>query len=340
MINQQVSTYAVPAGSNPTMQESDSAPRAEDVVTPALEASPEATAALVLPHQQKAFEQLLDLTRVALFTQRQCFPVRLRTNSLIVGPTGGGKTYLATAVAKALNIPIFLISLSEWVLIGCSTRGASTTWPAIVDFLAKHKSAEGVIIAVDEIDKLSRNSSWEVFLLTEVFSLLDLRIPNNLRDQDEDEVIGSSTIESAREVLSTRTMLIGMGAFQDLWEAQQTTPIGFRQGSASAEITSLKKLAESIPPELANRFRSEVLILPPLTECHYHEMLQRCAEQVPANFRKRFLSMGKDAIPLAMRNRKGPRFLEELLVDLLIAERKAVRSPVGLEVTADQEMMV
>lgn len=282
-------------------------------------------APLVFPHQRQAFEQLVELTQIALYTQHHCFPIRPRTSSLIIGPTGSGKTYLASAIAKALNIPILVISVSEWVLIGCSTRGASTTWPAIVEFLAKNKSAEGVMIAAEELEKLSSNTSWERFQLTELYSLLDLRIPDNLRDQDEDEIISSTTMESAREVLSSRTMLIGMAAFQDIWEAQQSPAIGFGQTSTLAEMPSLKQLAECIPPELANRFRSEVIILPPLKECDYHEMLIQCAEKVPANFRERFLAMGKQAIPLAAHNRKGPRFLEELLVDLLIAERKEVR---------------
>ncbi len=291
------------------------------------------SAPLVFAHQRQAFDQLVELTQIALYTQSQCFPIRPRTNSLVVGPTGSGKTYLASAVAKALSIPILLISISEWVLIACSTRGAGITWPAIVEFLSKNKTADGVIIAIDEIDKLNRDrtssSSYEVFLLTEAFSLFDRRIPNNLRDQDENELIGSSTMESAREVLASRTMLIGMGAFQDVWEAQQAASIGFGRDSSSPEMPSLKKLAESIPPELANRFRSEVLILPPLKESDYQTMLAQCAEKIPGNFRERFLAMGKQAIPLAVHNRKGPRFLEELLVDLLIAERREVRMLLG-----------
>lgn len=295
------------------------------------------SAPLVLPHQQKAFEQLLELAQIALYTQRDCFPIRPRTSSLIVGPTGSGKTYLASAIAKALNIPIFLISISEWVLVACATRGAAITWPAIVGFLNKHKSADGVIIAVDEIDKLSRDSSWEVFLLTEVFSLFDLRIPDNLRDSSEDEAIGSTSIESARDVLTNRTMLIAMGAFQGIWDTQQSPAIGFGQTTTIAEMPCLKKLAESIPPELANRFRSEVVILPPLTERDYHAMLAQCAEKIPGNFRERFIAMGKQAIPLAVQNRKGPRFLEELLVDLLIAERREIRTSSLLVPAAQDE---
>jgi hypothetical protein len=195
-----------------------------------------------------------------------------------------------------------------------------------VEFLRKNRSADGVIIAIDEIDKLSRRTSWEVFLITEVFSLLDLRIPDNLRDADGCNFT-SSGLSAAHDVLKTRTMIIGMGAFQEMWDARQVESIGFRSDSPNLEMPTLRAISDLIPGELANRFRSEVLLLPPLQESDYHAMLEVCSEGVPVNFRERFLEMGRSAVREAVHNRKGPRFLEELLADLLIAERKEIRKP-------------
>jgi len=282
-------------------------------------------APLIFPHQQKAFDQLCELTQIAAYTQRQCFPIRPRTNALVVGPTGSGKSTIPQLVGRHLDMPCIIVSVSEWVLLGCSARGAAVTWPAIVEFLSKNRARDGVIIAIDEIDKLSRNTSWETFQLTEIFSLLDLRIPENVRDCDEDEAFSSGTLDAAREVLTTRTMLVGMGAFQQIWDQREASTIGFTRAASDPDMPALKSLAEAIPPELANRFRSDLIILPPLAEGDYHTMLERCADGIPSNFRERFRIMGLEAIPIAVRNRKGPRFLEELLVDLLIAERKEVR---------------
>lgn len=311
----------------PFMNRSNLTPAAGDECTAVPTEAAAAPARLVFPHQQEAFEQLLEIAQVALNTQWRCFPVRPRTNTLIVGASGVGKTHMALALGETLNIPAILLSVSEWVLMGCSARGAAVTWPKLVEFLHDNRSAEGVIIALDEIDKLSRATSWETFQMTEVFSALDFRVPHTVQDADG-EPFSAKMLESASEVLTGRTMILGMGAFQDIWDKQQAPAIGFRSACAPDDGPTLRTLAKCIPTELANRFRSQIITLRPLVESDYHAMLVHCAESMPANFRDRFLRMGRTVIPRAARNHQGPRFLEELLVDLLIAERKEVRAPV------------
>jgi len=296
--------------------------------------------AQILPHQQNVFEQLLELTQIATCTQHGCFPIRPRTSTLVIGPSGSGKTFMPKALQECLGLPLCLVAISDWILLGCASRGASVTWPAIAGFLAKHYTAPGVIIAIDEIDKLSRRTSWEVFITAEVFALLDLRIPDNLRDRDDDSSMSETLLEKAKEVLSSRTMIIGMGAFQDIWEERQAPTIGFQTEDTDSEMPGLRSLAEIVPPELANRFRSQILVLPPLTVGDYHAMLDKCAQGIPGNFRLRFLAMGRAAIPEAFTNRKGPRFLEELLVDVLIAERREIRAPLPPITTTEDQLTI
>ena len=70
--------------------------------------------------------------------------------------------------------------------MGCTSRGAPNTWPLIAQFLLKHKNATGVVIFLDELDKLSGTSTWEAFERTEIFKLLDLAVPNGLSDANDE----------------------------------------------------------------------------------------------------------------------------------------------------------
>ena len=78
-------------------------------------------------------------------------PLAIRTNSLLIRPTGSGKTFLAQAVADHLGVPFLAISVADWVLVGSSDRGGMNTWPAIVRFLQANRRKEGVVIFIDEI---------------------------------------------------------------------------------------------------------------------------------------------------------------------------------------------
>ncbi len=75
----------------------------------------------------------------------------LRTNSLLIGPSGSGKSFLAGEVAAYLGVPFYPISVADWVLMGCSERGGINTWPAIVRFLQANRQREGVVICLDEL---------------------------------------------------------------------------------------------------------------------------------------------------------------------------------------------
>ena len=281
---------------------------------------------IVLPHQKKVFERLLEIAKVTFSVQRNTLPFRLRTNCILVGPTGSGKTFVAGAVAAAMKVPFLNISVSEWILLGCTPRGAVPTWPSLVKFLRKHKAADGIVICFDELDKLSaRNSQmWTDYQATEIYSLLDLRVPSTLADENGDALC-EAHIQEAQEALRTKTLLIGLGAFQQLWENRSRPRVGFHAGTAANdELPGLPDLAQIIPRELANRFRSEILILQPLSRIDYTRMLETCAAEVPIYLQSRFLALGRERIDRALRDAQGPRFLEELLFDALIAERRAM----------------
>lgn len=287
--------------------------------------SPSDLATLILPHQRPVFERLSAIGRTCFAVQRRTIPIRLRTNSLIVGPTGTGKTFLASAVARELGVPFLSVAVSNWVLLSCSDRGAEVTWRSIVKFLYRNRREAGVVIFLDELDKLTGTTSWDVHLRVECFGLLDLTLPTGITDSDNDLIEGDMHA-AALEMLNNRTFIIGGGAFQHLWESRAQSHIGFN-ASFDAPPPTPDELAQTLPREIINRFSSELMVLRALGDSDYIHMLKAISFLVPPYLRKTFEQIGLEMIPAALNMRQGCRFLEDVMLQTLLAERALLQLP-------------
>ncbi|UCR89331.1 ATP-dependent Clp protease ATP-binding subunit ClpX [Mycetocola spongiae] len=82
-----------------------------------------------------------------------------KSNILMIGPTGCGKTYLAQTLAKQLNVPFAVAdatSLTEAGYVGEDVENILLKLLQAADFDVKR--AETGIIYVDEVDKIARKS--------------------------------------------------------------------------------------------------------------------------------------------------------------------------------------
>ena len=82
-----------------------------------------------------------------------------KSNILMIGPTGCGKTYLAQTLAKMLNVPFAIAdatALTEAGYVGEDVENILLKLIQAADF--DIKKAEQGIIYIDEIDKISRKS--------------------------------------------------------------------------------------------------------------------------------------------------------------------------------------
>ncbi len=80
-----------------------------------------------------------------------------KSNVLLLGPTGVGKTYLAQTLAKTLNVPFAIAdatTLTEAGYVGEDVENILLRLIQAADFNVEH--AEKGIIYIDEIDKISR----------------------------------------------------------------------------------------------------------------------------------------------------------------------------------------
>src|SRR5690606_37371948 len=82
-----------------------------------------------------------------------------KSNIMLIGPTGCGKTYLAQSLAKKLNVPFAVAdatSLTEAGYVGEDVENILLKLLQAADYDVK--KAETGIIYIDEIDKISRKS--------------------------------------------------------------------------------------------------------------------------------------------------------------------------------------
>jgi len=276
---------------------------------------------LILPYQKPVFDRLCAVARACLYVDRRQFSaLKFRACFWLIGPTGSGKSFLAKALAQEMDVPFLSISVSDWMILGASNRGSTTTWPSILSFINKHKQKQGAIIFVDELDKCRDESNWNSFLRTEIFSLCDSRIPPGIKDLDSD-IISEHSIQEAETFLRNKTMIIGGSAFQDIWEERSSTGIGFNQTPQTTSLPELPDLARILPREFVNRFCSEMFILPKIQEKDYLDMVETMAVHVPELWRNRFIDLGLSRIDQALRHQKGARYLEEILLSAVVEER-------------------
>jgi SpoVK/Ycf46/Vps4 family AAA+-type ATPase len=293
-----------------------------------LESSPGARDPFLFAYQKPAFQELFRIATAFCQTESwQNLLVRPRWHRLIIGPTGTGKTHLAAALAHKLGWPLLSLTVPDWILLGCNERGARQTWRHVAEWLTKRDSFS--LIFIDEIDKISGSETWSRHLRTEIFDLLDGRVPTGLRisDDHEDAATSARLRLRATSQLASKTLILGASAFQEAWDNRSIASIGFNEQKRSPPV--LSELTQHLQRELLNRFASRIIRLRALEKSDYQEMITETARDLPPNLRVRFSEVGHQLLEECHRDQKGARFVEEILSECLLfsAEQHPNPSP-------------
>ena len=266
--------------------------------------------------QRAVYNELREIAADFFDYDWSSLPIVPRTNVLLVGSTGGGKTFLCRRLAADLGLPLLDAEYANWVVTGAGARGGMHTLRLIYTFVQRH--ARGIIV-LDEADKIGTDqaSDWTRSVHLEIFALLDKRILSGViegGDPNENSPRFRMTGEEIQARLLRGHLVIGAGAWQHLW--RRVPSAGFAQVNAS-QLPTYKELVEVIRPEILNRFNSKVLFLPPLSRLDYQCLLEEALHSLPENFRPVIRQAALTTIDQAVETQKGFRWLEELVAEAI-----------------------
>lgn len=290
---------------------------------------------LLSPQQQSVLSRLLPVARIATDGSGKGLPVQPRCHTMIIGPSGSGKSFVAKTIGAKLGLPTMIINVSSWVVL--SARNEPWTFSSICQWLDSLQG--GGILVLDEIDKIGGPTDWQSYIRLEAHDLLDGMIPLAARMPcmvlDEPWEFSSQTApavdrESLARKLRERVFILGCGAWQSAWNSNSRT-LGFStKSTAIIELPGRNQILNSIEPELRQRFRNEVCWMAPMALADYHAVSSEISEQITnIGIRGVWDRLAGPAIEQAVSAGLGMRVFEELMLSALLETRVINGSSIG-----------
>lgn len=290
----------------------------------------------IFSHQSAVYTELLLRARTFFEGNWRNLPIKTRWHSLVVGPSGTGKSTLGTKLQQEIGASLLRVSVPGWMPSGAHNRAVAETIPTIIEHIHTHSKT---VLFLDELDKLHWNeNSWTSYIKGELFEILDGRLPNGSKSKaestletEEDGTLTGSQFSTLTDKLRSSTFVVGAGTFQDFYETQSCSGrIGFHHGHThsprmigpSAEI-----IVKKLPRELLNRFNSTLLLLPALDPTHYQMIAQQAEKSLPTWIRSAFKVAAAERMRQAIATHSGCRFVEEALADALKCTRAPAPEP-------------
>ena len=289
-----------------------------------------------------------------------------KTNCIVIGNTGSGKTYMLRLLAKHLNIPFYIqdsTSLSQSGYVGDDVENAVLGALRSCNFNVQ--ATQHAIIVFDEFDKLSRKGENPTItrdvggegVQQSLLKLVEGTVvnvpPNGGRKHPEQECIPVDT---------TNILFFGIGAFDGLEKIIEkrknrktigfTSSINGENGNDDedllADVTSEDLKKYGLIPEIIGRFPL-VTHVKPLSEEQLYQILIEPKNSVIKQYQKLFwidnieLTFENDALKYVAKKayelKTGARslhgVLDKILADIMFDYGGYNKEKVKLNITVD-----
>lgn len=271
----------------------------------------------VLEHQRQALDEIVSRARAYFRGDWRGLPIQPRWASLMIGPTGTGKTAVAAMAAEAASANMLRVSAPSYMPGGSVNRSTRETITVVAEHVARH---DRTLLFLDEIEKIHHaDNTWMGYIRAEIFELLDGRWPTGLTLPETTDDQPELTIETLTTKLRDTVYILAAGTFQSWFDdTNDRRTMGFGAIDPADEEISADIIAEKMPRELANRFNSSLIRIPELRAEDYHRVAEEAEKKLPERMREAFRAEVSKRIPGAISAKKGVRFLQEVMMETLI----------------------
>lgn len=248
-----------------------------------------------------------------------------KTNILLAGPTGCGKTYLAEVIAKLVDVPLYIADATQYSETGYVGQDLGSVFQELYRVAGNDPiKAAGGIIYLDEIDKIAR--TWDD---GNHYSQRDVS-----GESVQEELLKAMEAGGSRNwgYRTDNVLFIAGGAFAKLYaqKCEQKITIGFGQ-VAQKNTVQQPGLDDFVKfgmlPELMGRFQT-VIHIEPLSPDDLVNILTGSKDSLIGQYKKLFAAHGmKLVVPVGSIRR--------------IAEKAAAlkTGARGLKTVLEQELM-
>lgn len=224
-----------------------------------------------------------------------------KSNILLAGPTGCGKTLLAKTMAKLLNVPFVIVDTTSMTVAGYVGDDVEICLQRLLEVAdGDLELAQKGIVYLDEIDKIARTGKNRATTKDISGEGVQASLLKLMEGCEVSVSIKRKQPQMEKVTFDTSNILfICGGAFDGLFDSPENKPIGFFPGnSETADIgqeingkltqDSLKKYG--LKPELVGKLP----VLCPLSELNGHDLIRILTEPEDAITKEYQLLFEKD----------------------------------------------